>query len=100
MTHFKHDPGPGCTVKTLKDPSGSSPFANDMALYSDDPDAIPAMRVMGNAGVGLPTVVGPLCQQCTSHTYAQLISQVFSLWPLIVLLCTAPHSASYCRSTP
>ena len=40
----------GCTVEALEDPSGSSPFADEMALHSDGPDAIPAMHVMVNAG--------------------------------------------------
>ena len=40
----------GCTVEALEDPSGSSLCADDMVLHSDGPDAIPAMRVMVNAG--------------------------------------------------
>ena len=42
----------GCTAEALEDPSGSSPFGDDMALHSDGPGpgAIPAMRVMVNAG--------------------------------------------------
>ena len=38
-----------CTVEALEHPSGSSPFADDMALHSDGPDAIPAIHVMFNA---------------------------------------------------
>ena len=40
----------GCTVEALENPSGSSPFADDMVLHSDGPDAISAMRVMVDAG--------------------------------------------------
>ena len=31
----------GCTVEALKDPSDYSPFADDIALHLDGPDAIP-----------------------------------------------------------
>ena len=40
----------GCTVEVLENSSGSSPFADDMVLHLDGPDAILAMRVMANAG--------------------------------------------------
>ena len=39
-----------CIVEALGNFSGPSPFADDMVLHSDGADAIPAMRVMVNAG--------------------------------------------------
>ena len=39
-----------CTVHASENPSGSSTFADDMALHSDCPDAILAMLVIVNAG--------------------------------------------------
>ena len=58
LSEITYDPFPtliralerGCTVEALKNPSGSSPFADDIVLHSDGPDAISAMRVMVNAG--------------------------------------------------
>ena len=59
----KFDPGRdlqrGCTVESLEDPSGSSPFEDDMVLHSDGRDAISAMLltvIVGRAylkGLGL-----------------------------------------------
>ena len=59
----KFDPGRdlqrGCTVESLEDPSGSSPFEDDMVLHSDGSDAISAMLltvIVGRAylkGLGL-----------------------------------------------
>ena len=51
---------PGCNVEALEKLSGSSPFADEIALHSDGPDAIPAMRVVNNAG--FYTVAGSRCQ--------------------------------------
>ena len=39
-----------CTVEALEHPSGSSPFADDLLLHSDGPEAISAMRVKFNSG--------------------------------------------------
>ena len=51
---------PGCNVEALEKLSESSPFADEIALHSDGPDAIPAMRVVNNAG--FYTVAGSRCQ--------------------------------------
>ena len=39
-----------CTVEALENLSGSSPFADDLVLHSDGPEAISAMRVIFNSG--------------------------------------------------
>ena len=81
----------GCIVEALENlnTSGSRSFADDMALHSDGPDAIPAMRVMVNAGPLLVWIsyIGWASSSISINPTCTLsISQNGSLWLVLWLL--------------